>query len=157
MNCPLPQVHLTLAVRTSLIYSSIHLFIYFDNTGVWTQGLHLELLHQPYFFFNGCFWDRVSQTICPGWLWIAILLISASWVAGITDVSHWCPAGLWFLRRAEPRTSPPLFLLLSSPVIISETRSNRPKSALERLQSRAGILSHFKKRQLFPGNLRVTC
>jgi hypothetical protein len=23
------------------------------------------------------FWDRVSQTICPGWLWIAILLISA--------------------------------------------------------------------------------
>jgi hypothetical protein len=28
------------------------------------------------------FWERVSQTICP------ILLSSASWVAGITGVSH---------------------------------------------------------------------
>jgi hypothetical protein len=26
------------------------------------------------------FWARVSWTICPGWLWTAILLTSASWV-----------------------------------------------------------------------------
>jgi hypothetical protein len=27
------------------------------------------------------FWDRVSKTICPGWLQTMILLISASWIA----------------------------------------------------------------------------
>jgi hypothetical protein len=27
--------------------------------------------------------------ISPGWLWTVILLISDSWVAGITGVSHW--------------------------------------------------------------------
>jgi hypothetical protein len=26
------------------------------------------------------------------WFWVSILLISASWVARIIDVSHWCPA-----------------------------------------------------------------
>jgi hypothetical protein len=30
----------------------------------------------------------VLKTICPGWLQTMILLISASWVARITDVSH---------------------------------------------------------------------
>jgi hypothetical protein len=30
------------------------------------------------------------QTICPDWLWTAILLNCASWVARITGVSHWC-------------------------------------------------------------------
>jgi hypothetical protein len=44
--------------------------------------------HQP-FFCDGYFQDRFSWTICLGWLWTAILLISASWVARITDVSHW--------------------------------------------------------------------
>jgi hypothetical protein len=37
--------------------------------------------------------DRVSWTILPGWLQMAmILLISASWVARITGMSHWCLA-----------------------------------------------------------------
>jgi hypothetical protein len=38
------------------------------------------------------FRDRVSQTLCLGWFQTSILLISASWVAGITGVSHWCLA-----------------------------------------------------------------
>jgi hypothetical protein len=29
------------------------------------------------------FQDRVLGTICPGWLWTTILLISASWIARI--------------------------------------------------------------------------
>jgi hypothetical protein len=37
------------------------------------------------------FLDRVSQAIYLGWLQTVILLISASWVAGIIDVSHWWP------------------------------------------------------------------
>jgi hypothetical protein len=28
--------------------------------------------------------------ISPGWLWTMILLISASWVTRIADMSHWC-------------------------------------------------------------------
>jgi hypothetical protein len=39
------------------------------------------------FFVMGFFQNKVSQTICLGWLQILILLISSSWVAGITGVS----------------------------------------------------------------------
>jgi hypothetical protein len=42
------------------------------------------------------FQDRVSGTICPGWLQTAILLISAFRVARIIGMSHWCPACLVF-------------------------------------------------------------
>jgi hypothetical protein len=34
-------------------------------------------------------WWGFWRTICPGRPWTEILLISASWVARITDVSHW--------------------------------------------------------------------
>jgi hypothetical protein len=40
------------------------LFFFFCSTGVWTHGLHLEPLHQP--FFVMCIWDRVSWTILSG-------------------------------------------------------------------------------------------
>jgi hypothetical protein len=45
------------------------------------SGLHLEPLHQP-FLCDGFFQDRVSGTICPGWLGTSVLLIVASWAAG---------------------------------------------------------------------------
>jgi hypothetical protein len=35
-----------------------------------------------------CVGFRVSRTICLGWLWTLILLIPASWIARITDISH---------------------------------------------------------------------
>jgi hypothetical protein len=47
------------------------------------------------------FQDTVSWTICLGWLWTMIFLISASQVARITGVSHLCLVlfplshGLW--------------------------------------------------------------
>jgi hypothetical protein len=62
------------------------LIFFFCSTKVWTQDPYLEPLHQPYFFVIDFFPDRVSWTIYPGWLWL--LLISASWVAKITDVNH---------------------------------------------------------------------
>jgi hypothetical protein len=34
------------------------------------------------------FWGRILRTICLGWPQTLILLISASWVARITDVNH---------------------------------------------------------------------
>jgi hypothetical protein len=48
-------------------------------------------------FFVGFFRDRFSQTVCPGWLQISILLMSASWVARIMSVSHQCPPMFWCL------------------------------------------------------------
>jgi hypothetical protein len=70
---------------------SLFLFCFiFCSTGAWTQGLHREPLHQP-FFETRLFGDRVSWTICPGWFQATILLISASWVARITGVSQWAP------------------------------------------------------------------
>jgi hypothetical protein len=68
-------------------------FFFFCSTGVWTQGLHLEPPHQPY-FCEGFFEIGSGGPICWGWLWTTILLISAYWVARITDVSHQCPARL---------------------------------------------------------------
>jgi hypothetical protein len=61
-----------------LVKMESHNFFFFCGTRVWTQGLHLEQLHQP-FFCAGFFQGRVSQTICPGWLRTTVLLIFASW------------------------------------------------------------------------------
>jgi hypothetical protein len=70
--------------------------IYFKNIFFfWFWGLNSGLTPWatlPALFLWRVFWDRVSQTFCPGWLWTLVLLISASWVAGITGVSHWCQA-----------------------------------------------------------------
>jgi hypothetical protein len=62
-------------------------FFFFCFTEAWTQGLHLEPHHQP-FFVKGFFKMSSHGTICPGWLWTMIFLISASWVARITGVSY---------------------------------------------------------------------
>jgi hypothetical protein len=48
----------------------------------------------PALFCDGCFSDRVSQTIYLGWLWTAVLLISASWVVRIAGV----PQPMWLLK-----------------------------------------------------------
>jgi hypothetical protein len=47
------------------------------------------LSHSTSSFYEGFFRDRVSWTVCSGWFWTLILLISVSWVARITGVSHW--------------------------------------------------------------------
>jgi hypothetical protein len=46
----------------------------------------------PALFWERFFWDRVSQTICLGWLWTMILLISASCNPRFTGISHQHPA-----------------------------------------------------------------
>jgi hypothetical protein len=47
------------------------------------------LSHSTSPIFMKGFRDKFAWTICPGWLWTVILLISASWVARILVVSHW--------------------------------------------------------------------
>jgi hypothetical protein len=74
------------------------------STRVWTQHLTLarqellllEPLHQP-FFVMGFFQDRSLELFSWGWLRTSILLISASCVTRITDMSHLClvPQAFW--------------------------------------------------------------
>jgi hypothetical protein len=68
------------------------IIIIFSSTKVWTQDIHLEPLHHPY-FCDGIFWDRVAQTILNH-----VSLISASWLARITGMSHQHPAHFVFLH-----------------------------------------------------------
>jgi hypothetical protein len=65
---------------------SLSLFLFFL-----VRGLELRtyiLTNPPALYCEGFFQDRVSRTICLGWLGTVILLISTSWVAKITGVSH---------------------------------------------------------------------
>jgi hypothetical protein len=73
---------------SAIAYIYIYIYIYiFCNTGVWTQSLHVKHLHQPFFVMD-FFEMEVSQTTCLAWHQTSILLISASWVARITAISH---------------------------------------------------------------------
>jgi hypothetical protein len=83
-------------------------FFFFFDTGVWTQAYTLNHSTSPSFVMG--FWYRVSWTICSGWLWTVIFLISASWVARITDVSHLCLA-LFEVLVTELSLSPSHFQL----------------------------------------------
>jgi hypothetical protein len=71
-------------------YLFVYLFIYLAVLGLKLRAFTLSHFASP--SCDGCFWNRVSQTICQGWLQTAILLISASWIARITGMSHWYPA-----------------------------------------------------------------
>jgi hypothetical protein len=96
-------LYFLLAFIVNCKYIYIHTYIYIYTyiscgAAVWTEGIHLEPLHQPFFgVCDGFFQDRVSRTICLGWIWTMILLIAASWVARITGMNHWHLAWINFL------------------------------------------------------------
>jgi hypothetical protein len=83
-----------------------------------TGGLQLELC-------VGYFQDRVLWTLCLDWPWTSILLISASWEAKMTGLTHWRPASLFYLFiffllktwfHYVSQTSLELTVLLSQPL-----------------------------------------
>jgi hypothetical protein len=80
------------------------MFVCVGVTGVWTQGIHLESLHQP-FFVMGFFKIGSRELFVQGWHRILIFLISASWVARIIGMSHQCPASFCSLDGAFCSTS----------------------------------------------------
>jgi hypothetical protein len=78
-----------------LVYCSMCVFIcLFIYLQYW--GLNSGLISQ----------DRILWTICPGWLPNVILLISASWVARITGVSHQRCCVYYFLFRKKISIKP---------------------------------------------------
>jgi hypothetical protein len=69
-----------------------HHTLLFGGSRVWTQGLMLWAgATLPSLFSVRFFWNRL-WTICPTFLqtWSSILLISDSWVARVTCMSHRC-------------------------------------------------------------------
>jgi hypothetical protein len=74
-------------------------FFFFVVPGFELRAYTLNHSTSPFLWWY--FWDRVSWTICPSWLQTSILLISASWVVRITDVSHWYPVSSSFLQSAQ--------------------------------------------------------
>jgi hypothetical protein len=68
----------------------------------WHLGLNSVPTHSAtapaLFLWWVFFWDRVLRSICLGWLWTMILLISASQWARITGASCWrlaCSSSLY--------------------------------------------------------------
>jgi hypothetical protein len=69
--------------------SSFQLFIFFF---LWCWDLNsgsTPWATLPALFCDRSFRDRVSWTVCLGWLRTTILLIPASWIARIVGMSHW--------------------------------------------------------------------
>jgi hypothetical protein len=104
------------------------LFIYLFNLAVLVFELRASRLlgrcsttwtTPPDFFFGLIIsQDRVSWTICLGWLRTVILLISAPWVATITGRSHQCPAKFkLFLRPLKSYAIGPCWQLPSPSLI----------------------------------------
>jgi hypothetical protein len=81
----------------------------FGGTGIWTSNSPLLGRHSttwttlPDFFLLGIFKIGSHKLFAWGWIQIALLLISASWVAWIMGMRHWHLAilGAIFSRRMQ--------------------------------------------------------
>jgi hypothetical protein len=80
-------------------HSIAWLFCFLGGTRVWTQNFLLGRCSITWttlsaHFLCWVFWDRVLKTICPGWQIVLNRspLISASLVAKIIGMCHWCLA-----------------------------------------------------------------
>jgi hypothetical protein len=82
-----------LCPRDCLFSLEFCFFFFWQFWGLnWGFMLARQVLTSPALFFcNGFFPDRVSWMICPVWLWTVILLITTSWIVGISLIY---PTGL---------------------------------------------------------------
>jgi hypothetical protein len=93
------------------VYEINHI-LYQLSEFLWYWGLNTgptSRATSPALFCDGYFQDRISWTIFPDWLWTEILLISASWVARITGMSHQHLATFWKFDRYSLSASSPLW------------------------------------------------
>jgi hypothetical protein len=80
---------ITLGWYFLFLLKKVFFFFFFAVLRLELRAYTLSYSISPFIFVMGFFQARVSQTICLGWLWTSIPLISASWVARIAGVSHW--------------------------------------------------------------------
>jgi hypothetical protein len=97
----LVTIYLTFSYSTVALTSawsiSFHLVLcFFTVLGFEARAYTLCHSNSPFCFVKDFFWDRASQTICPGWLQAIILLISASWVARIDRREPLAPSLILF-------------------------------------------------------------
>jgi hypothetical protein len=81
------------------MYMAFQILIFFFFLQYW--GLNsgpMPLRHSQSFFVMDILQIGSCRTISPGWLQSTILLISASWEAKITDMSHRHPAQIFYLH-----------------------------------------------------------
>jgi hypothetical protein len=87
--CPIVPV---MARRSRLVLCFRNIRRMEASPHAWIQGLHLELVHNPYFCVCVCVNGFIEIWSHELFAWAGfeptILLISASWVARITGVSH---------------------------------------------------------------------
>jgi hypothetical protein len=81
------HIHYTHTHTCTYTYIHVHTYVYTWGTGVWTQGLQLEPLHQPIFW--GVFSRQSLKNYLPGLTLIHNPPISAFWIARIIGVTHW--------------------------------------------------------------------
>jgi hypothetical protein len=85
--------------------------------GFWYCSLNSGLspgVTTPAQYFVIGFLEIFSWTICLGWLKTAILLVSASWVAGIAGVSHQYPEISHFLNQTSIETNSHVFVVMET-------------------------------------------
>jgi hypothetical protein len=127
----------------------------------WSFELRVYTLSTPSPFCDDFFWDRVSWTIYPGWLWTSILLMSASWEARITGVNP-CLRFFsnWDYRQEPPALARPYLFKknLSRPSMVAHNCNPRIQEAEARgswVQGQPGlhreILSKKKKIEVAHG------
>jgi hypothetical protein len=78
----------------------LKLIFFFAVVGLELRASTLTQSANP--FLWRVFWDRVSWNYLPGWLWTSIILISASWVARMTGMSHRCLTAFLILKSYSP-------------------------------------------------------
>jgi hypothetical protein len=84
-------------IKGLILHGVSFLSFFLGSIWVWTQELTLlgwcswHPSHSSSSFFDVIFWDRVSWSICLGWLRITILLFSAFQLARITLGRYWHP------------------------------------------------------------------
>jgi hypothetical protein len=59
---------------------------------------HVAGITDMHHYVQLIFLDSFSLTFWLGWPQIMVLLISTSWVAGITGMNHWAQPSLWHFR-----------------------------------------------------------
>jgi hypothetical protein len=69
----------------------LHCPHYLSLSATWSISFFMlyHLSHTASPFCSDYCGDGISKTICPGWCWTMPLLISASQIGRITDISHW--------------------------------------------------------------------